>query len=312
MENKILEFIKDKSELTIQEIADVLNIPKYYVNNVHKKYKFPVKRADRKIFTKEEIEYVIKCKNDGKSIGGIAIDLKRSKASIIQMCERENIGLDFAKEYSTPWTNDELCELKEYLIKGIRYREIAKKMRRGTNTISHKARELGFASQTSMKIAYSKELRDKGFSKCGTCEKIKALTEFYENKKNICKECMKHASSNKRSKMSVNTSLSTILSNRYSGAKTRAIRYNMEFDLTVDTLKEIYEKQNGVCFYTKEKLEFCSHNKNTLSIDRINSDKGYTLDNIVLCGALVNNMKNSLSINEFKQIIMTLYQNFVN
>ena len=112
--------------------------------------------------------------------------------------------------------------------------------------------------------------------------------------------------------MSVNTSLSTILSNRYSGAKTRAIRYNMEFDLTVDTLKEIYEKQNGVCFYTKEKLEFCSHNKNTLSIDRINSDKGYTLDNIVLCGALVNNMKNSLSINEFKQIIMTLYQNFVN
>ena len=48
-------------------------------------------------------------------------------------------------------------------------------------------------------------------------------------------------------------------------------------------------------------------NINTLSIDRLDSSKGYTKDNVVLVTAIVNSMKNDLSENEFIKIIKKIF-----
>lgn len=46
---------------------------------------------------------------------------------------------------------------------------------------------------------------------------------------------------------------------------------------------------------------------NSLSIDRIDSTKGYTYDNVVLCRSVCNLIKNDLPMDEFKMIIAELH-----
>ena len=48
------------------------------------------------------------------------------------------------------------------------------------------------------------------------------------------------------------------------------------------------------------------------SVDRIDSSKGYTEDNIVVTTGIVNTMKLDMSIKEFKEQIKLLYNNMKN
>ena len=51
-------------------------------------------------------------------------------------------------------------------------------------------------------------------------------------------------------------------------------------------------------------------NPNTISIERIDSNKGYTKDNVVLVAGIVNSMKNDLSQDEFIKTINLICKNF--
>lgn len=76
------------------------------------------------------------------------------------------------------------------------------------------------------------------------------------------------------------------------------------FTLTLEELDLIYEKQKGLCFYTGEELILANSARNcmketNISIDRIDNDKGYELDNIVLCSKMVNISRNTYTQQEF-------------
>lgn len=75
---------------------------------------------------------------------------------------------------------------------------------------------------------------------------------------------------------------------------------DIEFLLTYDELCKLYLDQNQLCIYTKLPLELSKNNRMTISIDRVDSSKGYSLENCVLCGAIINLMKLDLTIEEFK------------
>ena len=76
----------------------------------------------------------------------------------------------------------------------------------------------------------------------------------------------------------------------------------------------MYKKQEGRCFYTGEKLilkvassvAFKRENmdvfKNYATLDRLDSTKGYTIDNVVLSTLKCNMAKSSLSYDEFVKI----------
>lgn len=63
----------------------------------------------------------------------------------------------------------------------------------------------------------------------------------------------------------------------------------MEFELTEDDIQDMLNTQDYKCYYTG--LAFEDAEGKRPSIDRINSNKGYTKDNVVITLGVINLMK---------------------
>jgi len=86
-----------------------------------------------------------------------------------------------------------------------------------------------------------------------------------------------------------------------------AKKRNKHFDITLEDLKNQWEKQKGICPYTgwrmtnapcqspEKKIE---RTPNRASLDRIDSNKGYTVDNIQFVSLMAQYAKNSFSEEE--------------
>jgi hypothetical protein len=90
-------------------------------------------------------------------------------------------------------------------------------------------------------------------------------------------------------------------------AKQSAKKRNMDFDLTIVDLDNLHKKQNGKCALTGEILEFGTNFSKraidiTASLDRIDSSKGYTVDNIQWVHKDLNMMKRNYDNDYFKYI----------
>jgi hypothetical protein len=77
-------------------------------------------------------------------------------------------------------------------------------------------------------------------------------------------------------------------------------------DIDIHFLWDLYMMQGGKCFYTGIDLVLDENNAYTVSIDRIDSSKGYVKDNIVLTCRNINLFKNVLSANEFMNMLETI------
>jgi len=63
------------------------------------------------------------------------------------------------------------------------------------------------------------------------------------------------------------------------------------FNLTYEQVLDIYNKQERKCFYSGLPFVVEKNHPMSISIDRIDSNKGYTIDNIALCVIAINIMK---------------------
>lgn len=78
---------------------------------------------------------------------------------------------------------------------------------------------------------------------------------------------------------------------------------NVEKEITIEFLKNLWEKQKGICPYTKIKLNLMKHNSKHhkfpyytwASLDRIDNNKGYSLNNVRFVSLAINYMKNKYS-----------------
>lgn len=66
-------------------------------------------------------------------------------------------------------------------------------------------------------------------------------------------------------------------------------------DITVEDLMRILETQNGRCALTGVEMTRTTHDPTKASIDRIDSAKGYTLDNVRLVTWMANKIKSNLT-----------------
>jgi hypothetical protein len=145
---------------------------------------------------------------------------------------------------------------------------------------------------------------------CYKCEQYLPVEGFDTNqegwyrefKDRRCKKC-KCEQRRRRNRLDHNRiSIDRILVSRWNGTKCRANKkgYNINFDWTF--LKELWELQKGNCAISKIPMTYEMFNGRTptnVSVDRIDSNKGYEKGNIQLVCMAVNQMKSDLDAEEF-------------
>jgi hypothetical protein len=82
---------------------------------------------------------------------------------------------------------------------------------------------------------------------------------------------------------------------RFRRWEINAKKRGIVWDLTFDDIKDM----PMTCFYSEMELTLKPNQLNTISLDRKNSDLGYTKTNVVFASAKINRMKSDMSINDF-------------
>jgi hypothetical protein len=126
--------------------------------------------------------------------------------------------------------------------------------------------------------------------------------------KNLCKKCASVIASEYYTKnvVKIRTRI-TAYSHSYVPLKHRNILSRLkalcthaknrkkEIDIDWQYLEEIWNQQSGLCAYSGEPLVVQANFPNTVSLDRIDSSKGYLRGNVQLVCAAVNRMKQEFS-----------------
>ncbi len=159
--------------------------------------------------------------------------------------------------------------------------------------------------------------RNKGKYECCVCG-VDNPDLFYNGRKNKCKSCVcneyKTKYENRADKIEyINQQKKwrskNILHYRVESAKHRAIKNNLEFEITDQIIKEKIETQEGLCYISKQPLSYNENDWNSLSLDRLDSNLGYTIQNTIVVTKFVNNSKNNLSLDEYLNLIKLVCEN---
>lgn len=98
-------------------------------------------------------------------------------------------------------------------------------------------------------------------------------------------------------------------------ARGNANRTSKEFNIDLKHLNDLWILQKGICYYTNKPMLFEIGFDNSVSLDRMDSSKGYLPNNIVLCQKKTNIMKNNATIKElieFAEDIVNNKNNIIN
>lgn len=97
--------------------------------------------------------------------------------------------------------------------------------------------------------------------------------------------------------------------------KNSANRRGIIFDIDIESINDLYKSQNGKCALSRLDIflptsdEHYSTGNYTASLDRIDSLKGYTIDNVQWVHKWINRMKQNLQENEFLYLCNCVVQN---
>lgn len=154
-----------------------------------------------------------------------------------------------------------------------------------------------------------------GEKKCFKCKSFKITDEFARNKSTfdgfakVCKECFKNYDATKKhyaNKIFKNkTDLLFNFKTRMSYFKLKSKMKNLEFNIDEHYLMDLYKKQNGKCYFSgidiKHNKDFLNYD--SISIERLNPDMGYTKGNVVLSCFSLNSFKGMMTEREFKDFL---------
>lgn len=161
-----------------------------------------------------------------------------------------------------------------------------------------------------------KEIENKGIMKCRICNFEKSLDCFqkgvrkYNTWNTKCNDCRNIKRATNRKEWSKNAHIDEILEELLKSAKRRGKqkeRYNCS--ITLEELKEIYIKQSGKCYISGRKMKTDVGSPDRVSIDRIDSSKGYTKDNVGLACIQINIMKLDIPLELFAEYVKNIYEN---
>jgi hypothetical protein len=108
-------------------------------------------------------------------------------------------------------------------------------------------------------------------SQCKECKSIKEKARYQSNRKGLTDKYWRK---------------------RLQAIQQNAIKRGLSFYITIDDLKRVYVAQKGQCYYTGLPLVIGS-------VDRIDVERGYYPDNIIMCERYVNVFRGDMSRTDF-------------
>lgn len=92
----------------------------------------------------------------------------------------------------------------------------------------------------------------------------------------------------------------------FQGAKSRAKRDGKEFDLTLEFIKQLWADQRGCCLLSGREFKWGSgpdrNHRDAPTLDRIDSERGYTQDNVRMITYHLNIAINKYGLEAFKEL----------
>ena len=156
---------------------------------------------------------------------------------------------------------------------------------------------------------------------CVICDTEKNIDDFYKSQRGRkCIDCvLKKARVYKKIRRS-NPDIRKIEGQKQKERRVRLwqntlIHYSkhrgVENTLTVDDVNELYKEQNGLCYWFKIPLIPSDQKKHPQqpSLDRLDRNKGYTKDNVVLCCYSANIGRNENDLNVWEDFLKILFGN---
>jgi hypothetical protein len=129
---------------------------------------------------------------------------------------------------------------------------------------------------------------------CSKCGQIKNVNDFYTSQRGKkCKKCVLE------------------ITNEYKRVKRLDPEHRKKEDtLTVDDINEMFENQKGLCYWFKIPLVPSNKPKHPQqpSLDRLDRNKGYTKDNVVLCCYSANIGRNENDLETWKEFLSQLFE----
>lgn len=93
--------------------------------------------------------------------------------------------------------------------------------------------------------------------------------------------------------------VSKMISQRLADSKTRANKKGIDHNIDHAFIKQLLMQSGNRCPITKQKFVFESKHPFNFSVDRIDSNKGYTRDNVWIVSTWANRAKSDLSFDDF-------------
>lgn len=312
-EVEILRKMVDE-EFSDQQIAEKLN--KTAIAVYHKREGLNIKskstlmtRFER--YSIEENKLIQDLMKEGLSTKEIAERLNKSYNSI-----RAKI-YNFKAEKVCVWKEDELNSLSELFLSGVSQSEIATRFNKKIGEVKYIIGKLKLSNKG--KIRWTQEEIDKIIFLLNQNISLKEISITLN--RGICsiiKEIGKLGVNYKYNQIKIYTSdpnyseiefREKIFTRRLAKVKSHSKKRNIEFRLTINDMIDQWETQRGLCAYTKLPMNIEIGAENGVSIDRIDSDKDYSKDNIVLCIDDINKMKRDIQLNKFYYYCQLILKN---
>ncbi len=154
--------------------------------------------------------------------------------------------------------------------------------------------------------------------KCSKCGDIKDVSDFYKTQRSSkCKECVLLITREYKRKKRLDPEHRKIEGLKQKERRVRLWQNTLlhdskhrkiEHTLTVNDINEIFNEQNGLCYWFKIPLIPSSNTKHPQqpSLDRLDRDKGYTKDNVVLCCYSANIGRNDNDVETWEKFLKVL------
>jgi len=119
-----------------------------------------------------------------------------------------------------------------------------------------------------------------------------------------CKICCKQGNAISRAKVNANIESKAKIFLR--NAKNSANKRKQEFSLEINNIVDFWNKQDKICAYSGLEMTLEAGKLNTVSIERIDSNIGYTKENTILVCQAINRMKSDFSYEDFYMLCQSV------